>query len=154
MGLDEISLHKGHRDCVAIITGRLETETVIVGVWPDRKNATVTTVLRSLPQRGRHTIHSVWTERYEGCVHGAKEVCGKRVKSVLDRFQVAQRYRSGLESLRQHECQRLQHECSEEASGQGTGAMWALRKSEEPWTDNDKDVLRCLFEHAPCWKMA
>jgi len=32
--------------------------------------------------------------------------------------------------------------------------MWALRKSEEPWTDDDKDVLICLFEHAPCLKMA
>ena len=43
IGLDEISLKKGHRDFVAIITGRLETATVILGVLPDRKKATVTT---------------------------------------------------------------------------------------------------------------
>jgi hypothetical protein len=29
LGLDEIALKKGHRDFIAIITGRIETETVI-----------------------------------------------------------------------------------------------------------------------------
>ena len=41
IGLDEISLKQGHRDFVAIITGRMETETIILGVLPDRKKATV-----------------------------------------------------------------------------------------------------------------
>ena len=40
-GLDEISLKKGHRDFVAIITGRSATETVILGVLPYLKKATV-----------------------------------------------------------------------------------------------------------------
>jgi len=48
----------------------------------------------------------------------------------------------------------LKQELSEEAYEQFKGAMWALRKSEEQWTDDDKDVLVCLFEHAPCLKMA
>jgi len=59
VGLDEISLKKGHRDFVAIITGRLETETIIVGGVPDRKKATVKTCLSGIPQRLRDTIHSV-----------------------------------------------------------------------------------------------
>jgi len=49
---------------------------------------------------------------------------------------------------------RLKQELSEEAYGQFKGAMWALRKSEEQLTDEDKDVLRCLFEHSSCLKMA
>jgi len=48
----------------------------------------------------------------------------------------------------------LKQELSEEAYGQFKGAMWALRKSEEQLTDDDKDVLVCLFEHSPCLKMA
>ena len=118
IGLDEISLQKGHRDFVAIITGRLETETVILGVLPDRKKATVKALLSGRPQRVRQTIHSVCADRYAGFVHAAKEVFGKRVKIVMDRFQVAKRYRSGLDSLRTHECKRLQQELSEEAYGQ------------------------------------
>src|SRR6266850_7163144 len=154
IGLDEIALKKGHRDCVAIITGRMETATVILGVLPDRKKATVKTVLRSIPQRVRQTIHCVGTEMYEGFVHAAKEVLGKRVKIVIDRFHVAKLYRRGLDSLRKHACQRLQQALSEEAYGQLKGPMWALRKSEETLTDDEKDVLVCLFSHSPCLKMA
>jgi transposase len=153
IGLDEISLQKGHRDFVAIITGRMETETIILGVLPDRKKATVKAFLSGIPPRVRQTIHSVWSDMYEGFVHAAKEVFGKRVKIVIDRFHVAKLYRSGLDSLRKQELKRLKQELSEEAYGQLKGTMWALRKSEETLTDDDKDVLVCLFEHSPCLKM-
>jgi transposase len=127
---------------------------VILWVLPDRKKATVKAFLSGIPQRVRQTIHFVCTDMYEGFVNAAKEVFGKRVKIVIDRFHVAKRYRSGLDSLRKHECKRLKQELSEEAYGQLKGAMWALRKSEEQLTDEDKAVLVCLFEHSPCLKMA
>jgi transposase len=154
IGLDEVSFKKGHRDFVAIITGRIETETVIWGVLPDRKKATVKALLSGIPQRVRQMIHCVCTDRYEGFVHAAKEVFGKRVKIVMDRFHGAKLYRRGLDRLRKHEMKRLKQELSEEADGQWKGAMWALRKSEEQLTDDDKDVLVCLFAHSPCLKMA
>ncbi len=154
IGLDEISLKKGHRDFVAIITGRMETETVILGVLPDRKKATVKAFLSRIPQRLRQMIHFVCTDMYEGFVNAAKEVFGKRVKIVIDRFHVAKLYRRGLDRLRKHELKRLKQELSEEAYGQLKGAMWALRKSDEQLTDDDKDVLVCLFAHSPDLKMA
>jgi transposase len=123
-------------------------------VLPDRKKATVKAFLSGIPQRIRQTIHSVCADMYEGFVNAAKEVFGKRVKIVIDRFHVAKRYRSSLDSLRKHELKRLKQELSEEAYSQLKGAMWALRKSEEQLTDDDKDVLVCLFEHSPCLKMA
>ena len=154
LGLDEVSLKKGHRDFVAIITGRVETETVIVGVLPDRKKATVKAFLRGIPQRLRQMIHFVCTDMYEGFVNAAKEVFGKGVKSVIDRFHVAKLYCRGLDSLRKHELKRLKQELSAGAYGQLKGAMWALRKSEEHLTDTDKDVLVCLFGHSPCLQRA
>jgi transposase len=154
LGLDEISLKKGHRDFVAIITGRLETETVILGVLPDRKKATVKAFLSGIPQRVRQTIHAVCTDMYAGFVNAAKEVFGKRVKIVIDRFHVAKLYRRGLDRLRQHELKRLKQELSAEAYSQLKGAMWALRKPEEQLIDDDKAVLVRLFAHAPCLKMA
>ena len=154
IGLDEISLKKGHRDFVAIITGHIEAETVILGVLPDRKKATVKAFLSGIPQRVRQTLRFVCTDMYEGFVNAAKEVFGKRVKIVIDRFHVAKRYRSGVDSLRKHELKRLKQELSEEAYGQLKGAMWVLRKSEKQLTDEDKDVLVCLFSHSPCLKMA
>jgi transposase len=91
MGLDAVALKKGHRDFVAIITGRVETETVMLGVFPDRKKAPVTACLSGLPPRLRHMLRLVCTDRDEGFVHAANEVVGKGVKSGMDRFQVAKR---------------------------------------------------------------
>ena len=154
VGLDEISLKKGHRDFVAIITGRVETETVILGVLPDRKKATVKAFLRGIPQRLRHTIHAVCSDMYEGFVNAAKEVFGKRVKIVIDRFHVAKLYRSGLDKLRKQELKRLKQELSEEDYRQLKGAMWALRKPKEQLTNEDNDVLVCLFGYSSYLKMA
>jgi len=44
----------------------IETETVILGVLPDRKKATVKAFLRGIPQHLRHMIHFVWTDMYGG----------------------------------------------------------------------------------------
>ena len=118
IGLDEISLKKGPRDFVTIITGHIETETVILGVLPDRKKATVKAFLSRIPQRVRQTIHSVCADMYEGFVNAAKEVFGKRVKIVIDRFHVAKLYRRGVDSLRKHELKRLKQELSEGVYGQ------------------------------------
>ena len=41
IGIDEISLKKGHRDFVTIITGRIDNKIVILGVLSDRKKETV-----------------------------------------------------------------------------------------------------------------
>jgi transposase len=154
LGLDEISLKKGHRDFVAIITGRVETETVILGVLPDRKKATVKAFLSGIPQRLRQTIYAVCSDMYEGFVNAAKEVFGKRVKIVIDRFHVAKLYRRGLDKLRKQELKRLKQKLSEEEYRQLKGAMWALRKPKEQLTDEDNDVLVCLFGYSSCLKMA
>jgi transposase len=154
IGIDEISLKKGHRDFVAIITGRVESETQILGVLPDRKKATVKAFLSRIPKRLRRTIHTVCCDMYDGFVNAAKEVLGKRVKIVIDRFHVVQLYRSGVDSLRKKELNRLKQALSEDDYGQLKGAMWALRKSEEKLTDEDQDVLVCLFEHSPDLKTA
>jgi transposase len=154
LGLDEIALKQGHRDFVAIITGRIETETVILGVLPDRKKATVKACLRGIPKHLRHTIHAVCSDMYEGFVNAAKEVFGKRVKIVIDRLHVAKLYRSGLDKLRKRELKRLQQELAEEEYGQLQGAMWALRKSKEHVTDEDNDVLVRLFGYSSGLKMA
>ena len=87
-------------------------------------------------------------------MHAAKEVFGKRVKVVIDRFHVAKLYRNGLDSLRKKELKRLKKELSEEGYGRLKGAMWALRKSSEKLTDKDKDVLSCLFEYSPLFQQA
>jgi len=154
LGLDEISLKKGHRDFVTIVTGRLADETFILGVLADRKKSTVKTFLSGMPRKLRKTITAVCSDMYDGFIHAAQEVFGKQVKIVIDRFHVAKLYRKGLDTLRKHELQRLKQELSAEEYKQLQGVMWALRKREDNLTDEDKDLLARLFVHAPLLKVA
>ena len=154
LGLDEISLKKGHRDFVTIITGRSQSQTVLLGVLADRKKATVKAFLQGMPRRVRHTIQAVCSDMYEGFVNAAKEVLGKRVKLVIDRFHVAKLYRAGLDTLRKQEVKRLKQTLSDDEYGDLKGAMWALRKKDEQLTEEDQYVLGALFTSSPDLRLA
>lgn len=149
LGLDEIALKKGHRDFVTILTGRRQGETVLVGVLPDRKKATVKAFLQGMPRQLRQTIRVVCCDMYEGFVNAVREVLGRRVKLVIDRFHVAKLYRSGVDSLRKQELKRLKRTLSEDEYGDLKGAMWALRKAEAQLTAEDQHVLGALFTYSP-----
>lgn len=74
LGLDEISLKKGHRNFVTIVTGRLDDATVILGVLADRKKSTVKALFSSMPRKLRKTIKAVCSDMYDGLIHAAQEV--------------------------------------------------------------------------------
>ena len=154
LGLDEIALKKGHRDFVTIVTGRRQSQTLILGVLADRKKATVKAFLQGMPRRLRQTIQAVCSDMYEGFVNAAKKVLGQRVKLVIDRFHVAKLYRGSLDSLRKHELKRLKQTLSEEEYGDLKGAMWALRKKDETLTEEDQHVLGALFAYSPDLRLA
>src|SRR5216683_3094553 len=154
LGLDEISLKKGLRNFVTIVTGRLDDETVVLGVLSDRQKTTVKRFLAGIPRKLRKTIKAVCSDMYDGFIYAAKEVFGKRVKIVIDRFHVAQLYRKGLDTLRKQELQRLKTELSAEDYKHLQGVMWALRKKEEERTDEEKDILERLFVYSPQLKIA
>ena len=56
IGIDEISLKKGHQDLVTIVTGRMGDETVILGMLADRKKETVKEFFMSIPKRLRKQV--------------------------------------------------------------------------------------------------
>ncbi len=92
-----------------------------------------------MPRKLRKTIKVVCSDMYDGFIHAAQEVFGKRVKIVIDRFHVAKLYRKGLDTLRKHELQRLKKELSAEEYKQLQGVMWTLRKREAQVTLEDKE---------------
>lgn len=154
IGIDEISLKKGHKDFVAIVTGRIDKKTVILGVLSDRKKATVKIFLSHIPHKLRKTIQAVCSDMYDGFIYAAKEIFGTKVRMVIDRFHVAKLYRQGLDTLRKQELRRLKQELSEEEYQHLHGVMWVLRKKEEEITTEEKAILDCLFVHAPQLKIA
>ena len=148
VGLDEISLKKGHKDFVTIVSARIEGHIELLAVLKDRKKETVKTFLQSLPDRLKKTVKSVCSDLYDGFINAAKEVFGKRTRIVVDRFHVAKLYRKGLDTLRKQELKRLKEELSEEDYRELKGAMWVLRKKKEKLTREDKALLKKLFSFA------
>ena len=153
LGLDEISLKKGHKDFVVIVTGRTDKKTFILGVLKDRKKETVKKFLLTIPPHLRKTVQMVCSDMYEGFINAAKEVLKRNVKIVVDRFHVAKLYRKGLDVLRKQEMKRLKEELTEQEYKTLKGVMWALRKKNLT-EEEEKQTLECLFKHSPKIKKA
>lgn len=150
VGIDEISLTKGHRDFVTIVTARLATgETQVLGVLEGRKKAPVKAFFYSIPNKLRKTIRVVCSDLYEGYINAVKEVLGKGVQIVVDRFHVAKLYRKGLDALRKKELKRLKKAVTEEEYKGFKGVMWLLRKRPDQLTEEESGVLKSLFSYSP-----
>jgi transposase len=154
LGLDEISLKKGHADFVVIVTVRLnDGRLAILGVLENREKDTVIAFLRSIPIRLLKTIHTVCTDMYEGFTEAVREEV-KSAKLVIDRFHVTRKYRDGVDSLRKSELRRLKEALTPEEYAQLKGSIWALRKKQVDLKPEERKVLRILFFHSPKLKLA
>jgi transposase len=124
LGIDEISLKKGHKDFVVIISTKIQGKAVVLAVLKDRKKKTV------------------------------KDFFGSKVKIVIDRFHVAKNYRGAIETLRKKEMKRLKSELSENEYKELKNVMWILRKQYSDLSDEEKEILQLLFKYSPLIKKA
>jgi transposase len=154
LGIDEISLKKGHQDFVTIITARTGETITILAVLEGRKKETVKDFFISIPSGLRKTVRVVCSDMYDGFINAAKEVFGKKVKIVADRFHVAKLYRKSLEELRKSEMKRLKKELSEAEYKSLKGVMWMLRKNKENLSSDEQKTLELLFKHSPLLTIA
>ena len=154
MGIDEIALKKGHQDFATIITGRIDGKTVILGVLADRKKETVKQFLMSIPKRLRRQVRFVCCDMYTGFINAAKEVFGKKVRIIVDRFHVAKLYGKGLDELRKKELERLRKTLPKEQYKELEGVMWILRKRPEDLNAEEQETLKKLFKHSPLLQQA
>ena len=154
IGIDEISMKKGHHDYVTIVSTRGKSgELSIIAVLPDRLKETVLAFFLSIPGNLRRTVKTVCTDMYDGFVQSATEVFGARVV-VVDRFHVSKLYRSPLDKMRIREMSRLRAELSVEDYAELEGMMWILRKKHECLSQADKVALGSLYRHSPMLKKA
>lgn len=155
LGVDEITLKKGHGDFVTIVTTRGRTgEVQVLAVLGDRKKATVKAFFSSIPKELRKTIQVVCMDLYEGYRNAVREVLGKAVRIVADRFHVAKRYRKGLDEVRKAELKRLKQELPAADYKELKGVMWLLRKAPAELTPTELEVLKRLFSYSPLLGLA
>lgn len=154
LGIDEISLKKGHGDFVTIVTGRVGDKILILGVLKGKTKETVRKFLKKIPRRIRKTVKIVCSDMYEGFINSAKEVFSRNIIIVIDRFHVAKSYRGCLDNLRKKEMKRLKEELSKKEYDKLKGVMWILRKKEGDLSKEERETLNLLFEHSPDLKCA
>jgi len=99
--------------------------------------------LKSIPKRLKETVVSVSSDMYDGFINASKEVFGKRVRIVIDRFHVAKLYRKVVDNIRKQEMRKLKKSLSEEEYKKLKGVMWILRKNE--LSEDEKSILKRVF---------
>lgn len=154
LGIDEIALKKGHQDYITLVTGRLNNKTQILAVLKGREKATIKAFLSSIPRPLHKTIIAVCVDMYEGYINAAKEVFGKKVAVIIDRFHVAKLYRKSLISLRKKELKRLKKLLSAEEYHTLKPAIALLCHKKEFMTEEEKKIVAPLFQHSPLLKVA
>ena len=148
LGIDEISLKKGHQSFIVVISSLYHGKKQILALLKGRKKETVKDFLKTLPDALKKTLKWVCSDMYEGFINASKEVFGDKVRVVIDRFHVAKLYRSKVDSLRKQELKRLKKCLSTVEYKALKGAMWALRR---PWghlEEEQRQILSKLFHHS------
>jgi len=154
LGLDEISLKKGYRDFVTLISHRIEDKVQILSVIEGREKAKIITFLRKIPKRLRHTIHAICCDLYDGYMSACKTVFKNKVPIVADRFHVRKLYRKSIINLRKSELKRLREELTNKEYGQLKTAIAILRKQKDYFTEVEKPIVDKLFKLSPKLKLA
>ena len=154
LGLDEISIKKGYRDFVTLLSYRIDDKVNILGVVDGREKADIATFLRKIPSRLHDTIQVVCCDLYDGYMNACKEVFKGEVPIVADRFHVRKLYRNSLINLRKSELIRLKEELSDDDYAKLKSAIALLRKQKDYFTDEEKSVVSHLFALSPKLQLA
>jgi len=154
LGLDEISMKKGYRDFVTLITYRLNNKVHILGVVDGREKTEIIAFLSKIPKRLRNTIQAVCCDLYDGYMNACKAVFKKSIPIVADRFHVRRLYRKSLVNLRKSELKRLKLELTENEYEKLKSAIALLRKQKDYFTEEEKPIVEKLFKLSPKLKLA
>jgi transposase len=153
IGIDEISLKRGHRHFVAIVTTKTAQGVQVLGVLADRKQATVELFLGQIPDHLKETIKTVCTDMHDGYVNAVQTQLPK-ARIVVDRFHVAQAYRNCADTVRKQELKRLKQDLPKAEYEQLKGVMWPFRKRSQDLSKAEKTRLTRLFVYAPLVEQA
>jgi transposase len=154
LGIDEISLRKGYKDYLTIVTSHHNHKTTILSVIKGREKHTIAAFLSTIPKILQRTLNGVCCDLHEGYINAAKETFNKATPVIADRFHVAKLYRRCLISLRKSELARLRQTLSKEDYASLKSAIAILKRNKEYITNEEKKILKRLFDYSPSLKAA
>jgi transposase len=149
LGVDEISLLKGHSDFVRLVSAHDETGKPIVrAVLKGREKKPLVDFLKTLPKRLQETLKEVCTDLYDGFINAVEEGL-PQAKIVADRFHIAKLYRAAVDAVPKIEMKELKAILTKEEYARLKGVLWALRKRHENLEPEEQALLDRLFEASP-----
>ena len=154
LGLDEISMKKGYKNFVTLITYRIHDKVHILGVVRGREKAEIIKFLSNIPHHLRNTVQAVCCDLYDGYMNACKAVFKKKVPIVADRFHVRKLYRKSLINLRKSELVRLRKILTEKEYSELKPTIAILRKQKDYFTDEEKSIVEKIFVVSPKLKLA
>ena len=155
LGIDEISLKKGYKDYITLITSRTEGRVQIIAVLKGREKATVKSFLILIPGNLKKTIEAVCTDMYDGFINAAKEALGSEIPVIADRYHVSKLYRKCLVTFRKKELKKLKKSMTpEEYKGLEPAISLLCRRKEYAINETEGKELEPLFKAAPKIKEA
>ena len=147
IGIDDLSRRKGRKDRVAVVSTRDSLGNIqLIGLLDSHKKATVKKFFLSIPKWLRKTVKYICSDLYEGFLNAAREVFGKRVRIVADRFHIAKLYGKGFDDFRKKEVRRLEKNLPEEESREVKKSARLIYKTE--LNEEEKAKLEKVFEHS------
>ena len=148
LGVDEISIKKGYRDFITLLTYRINDKVHILGVVEGREKASIARFLRTIPRRLKKTITAICCDLYDGYMNACKEVF-KKIPVIADRFHVRKLYRKSLINLRKSELKRLRRDLTDAEYELLKPAIAILRKQKDYFADQEKNTVEKLFLLSP-----
>jgi len=142
LGIDEISIRKGHKNFQAVVSNI--GEGYVMDVLPDRKKETVVKYLKKLPRKAKKRIVFVSIDMWEGYFNATKEVL-PNTTIIIDRFHVMKNLNAGITSYRRN----IQRSISKNLRDKYKGYRWVLVKNEDNMTDEDMLKLKKMMKDCP-----
>jgi transposase len=144
LGVDELSLKKGHRQYVAVIIDH--TNQRVLDVLERRTKDEV----KACFQRGFESgllaeVEEVTTDMWEAFGSAAREVFGDEVRITIDRFHVMKNLQDQLTKARRE----IQRELPQAAREVLKGSRWLWLKNEESLTPKEAKTLEKLCRDYP-----
>ena len=153
LGIDELAVKKGQRDYAVIISARLANgDLAVLGVLPDRQQATVQAFLNRIPTALKGTIHSVCIDMYEP-YRLAVEATLPQADVVIDRFHVAEHYMDAADAVRKKTMKDLKKTLSKADYATLKGVHLVFRRHRATLSATDRALLERLFGDAPILRL-
>jgi transposase len=149
LGIDDLSLKKGHKLSVTILTDLSDPEHLeVLAVAEGRDEAAARQCLEKLTPEQRQGVRTYRADMSQA-YHNACKSLLPQAKPVVDRFHVAKNFNAAIDRQRQNITRSYKAKLSKTARQEFRSRMWHFRRHPKDLTVEQEQELEELFRQLP-----